>query len=73
KAKSEAGVSPGRGVARLALAANPETLRRLAAVQTDVLESARVEQHELLPAVELDESSFEIRAAEYVAPVGPER
>lgn len=70
KAKSEAGVSPGRGLARLTLAANPETLGRLAAVQGDVLKSARVERHELLAAAELGDSAFEVRAAEYVAPVG---
>jgi valyl-tRNA synthetase len=68
KAKSEAGVSPGRGLARLTLAANPETLRRLAAVQRDVLQSARVARHEMLPVATLAESTFEIRAAEYVAP-----
>jgi valyl-tRNA synthetase len=70
KTKSEAGVSPGRGVARLTLAANPETLRRLATVQSDVLKSARVERHELTPVADLAESTFEVRTAEYVAAAG---
>ncbi len=70
KAKSEAGVSPGRSVARLALAAHPETLASLAAVQADVLRSARVEgAHELLAHDALPKTTFEVRAAEWVAPV----
>ncbi len=69
KAKSEAGVSPGRGVARLALAAHPETLRALAPVQADVLRSARVERHEMVAADALAASTFEVRDAEWVAAV----
>ncbi len=69
KAKSEAGVSPGRGVARLALAAHPHTLRSLATVEADVLRSARVERHELVAADALAPATFEVRAAEWVPPV----
>jgi valyl-tRNA synthetase len=69
KAKSEAGVSPGRGVAQLTLAASADTLRCLATVQGDVLKSARVERHELQTADELAAATFEVRSAEWVAPV----
>ncbi len=44
KGKSEAGVSVGRGIRRLGLAANPATARRLGAVAADVMAAARVEE-----------------------------
>ncbi len=70
KAKSEGGVSPGRGVARLVLSAAPDTLRRLAAVESDVWSAARVEGREVVADTELAESVFVVRAAEYVAAAG---
>jgi len=69
KAKSEAGVSPGRGVAQLTLAASADTLRQLATVQSDVLASARVERHDLVTDDTIAPATFEVRKAEYVAPV----
>jgi valyl-tRNA synthetase len=54
KSKSEAGVSVGRGVTRLALAAAPATLARFAAVSADVMAAARVEDWELRPDPALD-------------------
>jgi valyl-tRNA synthetase len=69
KAKSEAGVSPGRAVATLTLAAHPDTLKSLATVQDDVLRSARVERHTTVAADTLAAAMFEVRAAEWVAPV----
>lgn len=69
KSKSEAGVSPGRGVARVALAAHPETLAVLATVQDDVLRSARVERHELVANASLPSAAFQVRDPEWVAPL----
>jgi valyl-tRNA synthetase len=45
KAKSESGVSIGRGVRTLKLRANEATVARLRAVASDVMASARVEAH----------------------------
>ena len=47
KAKSEAGVSIGRGVTSVALGASPATIARLEPVLADVLASARVSGHTL--------------------------
>jgi valyl-tRNA synthetase len=69
KAKSEAGVSPGRGVAALTLAAHPDTLAVLATVQHDVFRSARVEKSVTLPVEQLAAATFEVRSAAWVAPV----
>ncbi|MCC6766037.1 MAG: valine--tRNA ligase [Deltaproteobacteria bacterium] len=69
KSKSEAGVSPGRGVARVDLAAHPDTLAMLATVQDDVLRSARVERHALVPNDTLPTAAFEVRDPEWAAPV----
>ena len=63
KSKSEAGVSVGRGVTRLALAAAPATLARFAAVSADVMAAARVGDYELRPDPSLD-GAFQVVALE---------
>ncbi len=63
KSKSEAGVSVGRGVTRLALAAAPATLARFAAVTADVMAAARVVDWELRPDPALD-GAFRVVALE---------
>jgi valyl-tRNA synthetase len=47
KSKSEAGVSVGRGVTRLTLAAGPASLARLDAVSADVMAAARVKAYDV--------------------------
>jgi valyl-tRNA synthetase len=69
KAKSEGGVSPGRGVARLDLAAHPDTLATLATVERDVLRAARIEEWQLVPAADAAPGAFAVRDIAYVAPV----
>jgi valyl-tRNA synthetase len=54
KSKSEAGVSVGRAVTRLALATGPATLAKLGAVSDDVMAAARVEQYEVRTESTLD-------------------
>src|SRR5207247_1100546 len=49
KRKSEAGVSVGRAVVRLALAASPTTLTCLGPVAADVMAAARVAEYALRP------------------------
>ncbi|TMB18033.1 MAG: valine--tRNA ligase, partial [Deltaproteobacteria bacterium] len=64
KRKSEAGVSVGRGVARLALAASPATLTSLAPVAADVMAAARVAEYALRPRAGLD-GAFEVVEVEF--------
>jgi len=47
KSKSEAGVSVGRGVTRLTLAAGPASVARLDAVSADVMAAARVKAYDV--------------------------
>ncbi len=60
KAKSEGGVSVGRPVARVTLAANPATLAYLEPVLDDVLASARVSRHALEPRAALADGAVEV-------------
>jgi valyl-tRNA synthetase len=60
KGKSEGGVSVGRTVRNLGLRANPATIARLAPAVADVMASARVERHELIPTPELSDDAFEV-------------
>jgi valyl-tRNA synthetase len=60
KARSEAGVSGGRAITRLALAANAVTLARLAPVSVDVRAAARVERCDLRPRADLADGAFEV-------------
>jgi len=66
KSKSEAGVSVGRGITRLALAATPATLERFARVEADVLAAARVESRELVSKPDLADGVFEVVALDLV-------
>jgi valyl-tRNA synthetase len=60
KAKSEGGVSVGRSVASVTLAAAPATIARLEPVLGDVLASARVASHILEPRAALADGSVEV-------------
>jgi valyl-tRNA synthetase len=60
KAKSEGGVSVGRGVRSMTLAANPATLARLAPAAGDVMASARVERHETTARPDLGDNVFAV-------------
>jgi valyl-tRNA synthetase len=67
RSKSEAGVSVGRGVRRLGIAAHPATLERLRPVLADVAAAARVEAYDLEPAATLADGVVEVRTPEFVA------
>ncbi len=60
KAKSEGGVSVGRGVSAVTLLASPATLARLEPVLADVLASARVTAHTLEPRPALADGIVEV-------------
>ncbi len=64
KRKSEAGVSVGRAVVRLALAASPTTLTCLGPVAGDVMAAARVAAYALQPRAGLD-GAFEVVEVEF--------
>jgi len=64
KAKADAEVSVGREVERLALGAEPETLRRLAPVLADVLAATRTHRHELVERGGLEPGAFEVAEIE---------
>jgi len=66
KAKSDASVSMGREVERLAIEANPKTLSRLEAVLPDVLAAARCAAHRLVASDELSDAEFRISEAVFV-------
>jgi valyl-tRNA synthetase len=65
KAKSEASVSGGRGVARLALAASAATRAGLAAVEGDVMAAARVARHELSVDPGVADGAFRVDVIEF--------
>jgi valyl-tRNA synthetase len=60
KAKSEGGVSVGRGVASVTLAAHPAMIDRLEPVLGDVLASARVEAHDIEARTALADGTVEV-------------
>jgi valyl-tRNA synthetase len=60
KAKSEGGVSVGRPVETVTLAASPATIARLEPVLADVLRSARVAAHTLEPRAALADGVVEV-------------
>ena len=64
KRKSEAGVSVGRAVVRLALTASPATLTCLGPVAADVMAAARVAAYALQPRAGLD-GAFEVVEVEF--------
>jgi valyl-tRNA synthetase len=63
KAKSDASVSMGREVERIAIEANPKTLARIEAVLPDVLGAARCAEHRLVPRDDLGDGEFAISDA----------
>ncbi len=65
KAKADAEVSMGRGVASLRMAASPATLEILGGVAADVLAAARTAEHEFVADASLDEGRFEVLAIEF--------
>ena len=65
KAKADAEVSMGRGVAMLRLAVSPETLVVLENVASDVLSAARVSEHEFVTKPSLEDGQCEILAIEF--------
>ena len=67
KAKSEGGVSVGRGVAAVTLAASPATLARLEPALADVLASARVTGHSVEPRPALADGIFEVADVTFAA------
>jgi valyl-tRNA synthetase len=67
KAKSEGGVSVGRGVGRLTLVTSAAGAARLEPVLGDVLAAARVEQHELR-AESCADDGFQIAEIAFVEP-----
>jgi valyl-tRNA synthetase len=69
KGKSEAGVSGGRGIRRLAVAANPATASRLGAVAADVMAAARVEDYDLTPRGGLEDGVFEVVSVDFAEAV----
>jgi valyl-tRNA synthetase len=66
KAKSEGGVSVGRGVANVTLAASATTLARLEPALSDVLASARVSSHTLTERSELADDVVEVADITFV-------
>jgi valyl-tRNA synthetase len=65
KGKSEAGVSVGRAIRRLAVAANPATAGRLGAVAADVMAAARVEAYDLTARGGLGDGVFEVVTVDF--------
>ncbi|HKF57987.1 MAG TPA: valine--tRNA ligase [Blastocatellia bacterium] len=65
KRKSEAGVSIGRAVTQLTIAANTSTLEKLRPAEADVMSAARAERHSLVVDDAIADDEFEIREAEF--------
>src|SRR5215471_10942270 len=65
KRKSEAGVSIGRAVTQLTMAANTSTLEKLRPAEADVMSAARAERHSLVVDDAIADAEFEIREAEF--------
>ncbi|MFM8408999.1 MAG: class I tRNA ligase family protein, partial [Alphaproteobacteria bacterium] len=68
KAKTAGGVSIGREVERLRLAAHPDALARVAPVLGDVLATARVANHDLEARPDLSDGAFEVVEAVFAPP-----
>ncbi len=67
KAKADAEVSMGREVERLTIAASPKTLEKLRPGLPDVLLAARCHAHELAEQPDLEDGTFEVSDAVFVA------
>src|SRR5262249_36256948 len=66
KAKSQAGVSIGRPIEKLVLAANAATAANLEAVMSDVMAAARANSHAVQENGTLEDSAFQIVEAKFV-------
>ena len=64
RAKSQAGASVGRHLARLRVATSPATLRRFECVRADAVAAARVENHAAESREGLADGSFEVLECE---------
>ena len=71
RAKSQAGASVGRHLARLRVAASPGTVRLFAGVKDDAVAAARVEEHAVEGRDGLEDGAFEVLECELAA-VRPE-
>ena len=69
KAKSEGGVSVGRGVRKLRLRASEPTVARLKPATGDVMASARVEEHVVEAAPGPVDDEFLVTGIEFVEQV----
>jgi valyl-tRNA synthetase len=65
KSKSVAGVSVGRSITKLDLAANPAAAQRFRQVESDVLGAVRAPACELEIIENLDENQFEVKRVEF--------
>ncbi|HEB88624.1 MAG TPA: valine--tRNA ligase, partial [Deltaproteobacteria bacterium] len=65
KAKADAEVSMGRGVASLRMAASPASLEILSGVAEDVLAAARTARHEFVADPALEEGRFDVLEIEF--------
>jgi valyl-tRNA synthetase len=65
KSKSESGVSVGRGMRTLSVAANAATRARLEPVATDVMAAARAERWDLTADAAAADGTFRIAAVEF--------
>ncbi len=67
KAKADAEVSMGRGVATLRLAVSPATRPVLESVSSDVFSAARVSQHEIVTDASLEDGQCKVVVIEFAA------
>jgi valyl-tRNA synthetase len=67
RAKSQAGASVGRHLARLRVAASPGTLRRFEYARADAVAAARVENHAVEGRDGLEDGAFEVLECELAA------
>ncbi|HEY6329894.1 MAG TPA: valine--tRNA ligase [Blastocatellia bacterium] len=65
KRKSESGVSIGRSIEHLRIAANPRTLERLKPVESDTMAAVRAVDYQLIEDGSLPEGAFEVRNAAF--------
>jgi valyl-tRNA synthetase len=65
KRKSEAGVSIGRTILQLNIAAGKTTLEKLEPAESDVMSAARAERHVLVVDNAIADRQFEVRDAEF--------
>jgi hypothetical protein len=63
--KSESGVSVGRAMTQLEIAANPATASRIRTVLGDVLGAVRAPDASIVEDDVLENDTFEVRAAEW--------